>query len=58
MNASQAAWQRGKSDYKLGISYLDNPYKDLDADLADDWLEGWQMASYKERQKSTSKQIN
>ena len=58
MNASQAAWQRGKSDYRLGISYKDNPYKDLDADLADDWLEGWQMESYQERQKSISKQVN
>lgn len=58
MNTSQAAWQRGKSDYRLGISYKDNPYKDLDADLADDWLEGWQMESYQERQKSISKQIN
>lgn len=29
MNASQSAWQRGKLDYKLGIAYQENPYKNL-----------------------------
>jgi hypothetical protein len=58
MSPSQSAWKRGKSDYKLGIAYQDNPYQEFDADLADDWLEGWQMASYQERQNSISKAIN
>lgn len=58
MNASQSAWQRGKVDYKLGVAYQDNPYQKLDTDLADDWLEGWQMASYQERQSSITKSIN
>lgn len=58
MNASQSAWQRGKVDYKLGVAYQDNPYQKLDADLADDWLEGWQMASYQERQSSITKSIS
>jgi len=58
MNASQSAWQRGKADYKLGVAYQDNPYQKIDADLYDDWLEGWQMASYQDRQSSITKSIN
>tara|TARA_B100000508_G_C11402348_1_gene248972 strand:- start:275 stop:451 length:177 start_codon:yes stop_codon:yes gene_type:complete len=58
MNVSQAAWELGISDYKRGVAYQNNPYRNIDEGLADDWLEGWQMASYHERQNSTVKSIN
>jgi len=44
---------QGKTDYKAGKSLDDNPYG-LDADLSSNWVEGYQMAAYEERQSSIS----
>lgn len=58
MNASKKAWLMGVEGYKSGTPYSENPYNKIDDDLAADWLEGWQMASYQERQNSVTKSIN
>ncbi len=51
------AFMQGKEDYRAGKSLNDNPYS-LDEEMSSHWVEGYQMASYEERQSSISKQTH
>lgn len=48
---------QGKEDYRAGKSLNDNPYS-VDEELSSHWVEGYQMASYEERQSSISKKTH
>lgn len=53
MKPETQAFMQGKADYRAGKSLEDNPFSS-DAEMSSHWVEGYQMASYEERQSSIS----
>lgn len=53
MSPETQVFMQGKADYRAGKLLEDNPYS-VDSEMSSHWVEGYQMASYEERQSGIS----